>query len=128
MAVIFLLLALLLQTFSKMVVVADFYATRDYIVKNLCINRYRTAISCGGTCQLNKRLNQENKSNGDTGSRPDNRYEVLSSRCFYLTSFIVYQPGITRDYPLVPVACPIDRPAAIFHPPGWSLPSPLITG
>ncbi len=52
-AVVFLILALMLQSFSKMVVVADFYANQDYIVKNLCINRYQRAISCGGTCQLN---------------------------------------------------------------------------
>lgn len=120
-AIVLLLFSLMLQCFSKMIVVADFYANRDYIAKNLCINRYQTAISCGGKCQLNKRLREENKENGETGSRPDDRYEVLSSRCYYLTCFNPWTPRVTTSYPFFSGDSPVDQPAVIFHPPGWLL-------
>src|SRR5262249_7253209 len=139
------------QTFSKAILVADFYACQNYVAKNLCVNRDRLVLSCGiyrapeivsnsrqavairtveyctprdprvaGQCQLNKRLQEENKENSNSTGREDNRFEVLSSRSFYLTSFQLYQSEIVRDYPLAVVTFPIDRPATIFHPPGWS--------
>ena len=111
-----LLLALLLQTFSKLVVIADFCANRDVIARNLCINRKNaTAISCYGKCQLSQRLKHENK---DSSARPDNRDETISCRSFYLTGFNPYRPQTLRRYPASPSAHPIDQPSAHFHPPG----------
>lgn len=119
--VVFLLLTLMLQCFSKMIVVADFYANRDYIARNLCINRLRTAVHCGGRCQLDKRILAENKDNGDTEHKSESRFEVLSSKSFYLTSFFLFQPGVNRSYLVMAADGPVDQPADIFHPPGWLL-------
>ena len=118
---ILLLLTLMLQCFSKMIVVADFYANRNYIARNLCINRLNTAVHCGGRCQLDKRILAENKENGDTEHKSDSRFEVLSSKSFYLTSFFLFQPRISRSYSVVAADGPVDQPAVIFHPPAWSL-------
>ena len=109
----------MLQCFSKMIVVADFYAHRDYIARNLCINRLRTAVHCEGRCQLDKRILQENNANGDTEQKPDNRFEVLSSRCFYLTSVTPLSPEIVTAYSIAPADDPVGRPRTIFHPPAW---------
>jgi len=119
--VVFLLLTLMLQCFSKMIVVADFYANRDYIARNLCINRLRTAVHCGGRCQLDRRILAENKDNGDTEHKSESRFEVLSSKSFYLTSFFLFQPRVRRAYPVIAADDPVDQPAAVFHPPGWLL-------
>ncbi len=113
-----LLLALLLQTFSKLVVIADFCVNRDAIARDLCINRKNsTAISCYGTCQLSKRLKQENKDSSPE-RKPDNSNETISSRSFYLTGFNPYRSLTVRRYPASPSAHPIDQPSAHFHPPG----------
>lgn len=119
--VVFLLLTLMLQCFSKMIVVADFYANRDYIARNLCINRLRTAVHCGGRCQLDKRILAENKDNGDTEHKAESRFEVLSSKSFYLSSFLLFQPRVRRAYSVMAAEAPVDQPAAVFHPPAWSL-------
>jgi hypothetical protein len=109
---------LLLSIFSKAVVIADFYANQDYIAKNLCINRRNTAIDCSGKCQLNKRLRQENKDNGESARRPGNSNETISSRSFYLMGFNPCQFRTIRRYPTFPPASPVDRPSAHFRPPG----------
>jgi hypothetical protein len=117
LATLCLLLALLLQTFSKLMVITEFYANRDYIARNLCINRKNsTAISCYGTCQLNKRLKHENK-DSNAEHRPDTRNESISCRSFYLTGFNPYRQYIIRRYPAAPSAHPIDQPSSHFHPP-----------
>jgi hypothetical protein len=121
MIVVLLLFSLMLQCFSKMIVVADFYANRDYIARNLCINRLQTAVHCGGRCQLDKRILAENKNNGDTEHKSDSRFEVLSSKSFYLTSFFLFELRVRRSYPVVAADGPVDQPAAVFHPPAWSL-------
>jgi hypothetical protein len=109
----------MLQCFSKMIVVADFYAHRDYIARNLCINRLRTAVHCEGRCQLDKRILQENNANGDTEHKLDNRFEVLSSRCFYLTGVTPLSLWIVTAYSTAPADSPVGRPKTIFHPPAW---------
>ena len=112
------LLALLLSIFSKAIIVADFYMNRDYIAKNLCLNRKNTAISCAGKCQLSRRLKQDNKDNDSPERRPDNRNETISAHSFYLTGLHPYQCPFIRRYPAYSPASPIDRPSTHFHPPG----------
>lgn len=38
------------------VIYLDFELRRDYIVKNLCINRDRPELKCDGKCYLSKRI------------------------------------------------------------------------
>src|ERR1700760_2172344 len=108
MIVVFLLMTLMLQCFSKMIVVADFYANRDYIARNLCINRLRTAVHCEGRCQLDKRILAENKESGDTEHKADSRFEVLSSKSFYITSFLLFQPLVRSAYSVMAAEPPVD--------------------
>lgn len=113
-----LLFSLVAQSFSKMIVVVDFYVDQDYIARNLCVNRYNTAIRCGGQCELKKRLKQEDhKDSENPERRSDNKYEVISSRSFYLTDAAYYRPYIAGMYPPAPEGSPVDRPADHFHPP-----------
>lgn len=113
-----LLLALLLQTFSKLVVIANFFANRDAIARDLCINRKNaTAIRCYGTCQLSQRLKQENKDSSPE-RKPDNTNDSISSHSFYLTEVNPCHSLAVRRYPAFPTTHPIDQPSAHFHPPG----------
>jgi hypothetical protein len=52
-------LGILLQTFSQVVIVAEYYANKDYIAKNLCENRDKPMMHCNGKCCLKKKLAKE---------------------------------------------------------------------
>lgn len=47
------------QTFSKWIIVLNFEIHRDYIAKNLCVNRVTPGCSCHGSCYLHKKLAQD---------------------------------------------------------------------
>jgi hypothetical protein len=116
---LFLLLATLASTFSKAVIVADFYANQDYIAKNLCVNRNKPMMNCRGRCQLCKRLaHEENQDKSNPDRKPENRNEIVF---FEDLSHFVIPPipsGLTTAYPLMIAHAPIDRAFPFFHPPG----------
>ena len=56
--ILFLLLTVA-QTFSKWCVIAEFRVNKDYIAKNLCVNRFKPSCCCKGKCYLNKRLAED---------------------------------------------------------------------
>lgn len=47
------------QTFSKWCLIVEFRINRDYIAKNLCVNRSRPSCCCKGKCYLNKKLAED---------------------------------------------------------------------
>ena len=55
------LVGILLQSFSQVVIVAQYYANKDYIAKNLCENRAKPMMHCDGKCCLKKKLAKEGK-------------------------------------------------------------------
>ena len=58
-----LIFLVLIQTFSKWVVVAEYKLNKDYIAQNLCINKARPRLHCNGKCQMMKKLAEEEKQN-----------------------------------------------------------------
>lgn len=120
-SVILLLAAFMATTFSRAVIVVDFYANQDLIAKTLCENRDRPMMHCCGRCQLRKRLaHQDNQDKNNPERRIENRTETLfieEGSAFLSAPFRV--SGI-NPYPLIPTKAPVDRAFAIFHPPGQS--------
>ena len=49
------------QSTSTLWIMASFYAQRDYISKNLCINRFDAIPVCKGQCYLTKQLKENEK-------------------------------------------------------------------
>lgn len=58
---ILLLITFVLQSTSNLWIIASFYAQRDYISQNLCINRFDAIPVCKGQCYLNKQLKENEK-------------------------------------------------------------------
>lgn len=58
---IFLLILFVFQSTSTVWIMASFYAQRDYISQNLCINRFDAIPVCKGQCYLNKQLKENEK-------------------------------------------------------------------
>jgi hypothetical protein len=50
---------MVVQTFSKWCLIAEFRIERDYIAKNLCVNRLNPCCCCKGKCYLNKKLAED---------------------------------------------------------------------
>lgn len=59
LGVIIVMICLLMQTFSKGVVLLEYRLNKDFIAKNLCENRSRPKMKCNGRCQLMKQWKAE---------------------------------------------------------------------
>jgi hypothetical protein len=117
----FLLLAFMASTFSKAVIVIDFYANRAYIAKYLCVNRGsdRQIIDCGGQCHLTKQLSKEaeqDKSNPER--RAENKSEVVFFQEFAGLHATPPSALLIVRYPQLVAAAPVDRAIALLRPPG----------
>lgn len=113
-----LLVAFLLQTFSRTAIVAGFYANQGYIAKYLCENRDKPQLKCCGKCHLSKKLKQEdNKDEGNPERKLENKAEVFEPA----------QPAVadTRDFEIISIFhigyynanCPAGNVTALFRPP-----------
>ncbi|HTJ13032.1 MAG TPA: hypothetical protein VL547_13435 [Dinghuibacter sp.] len=113
----FLLLAFAASTFSRAVIVVDFYANQDYIARNLCENRDKPMMHCCGRCLLRKRLANQDKQDKNNPERETNNKEVLffqeTSRAHFTPVFAVTKAVF---HPFDDGA-PIDQATGIFHPP-----------
>jgi len=118
-AVPILILLLMAQTFSKWFVVISFNLNQDYIAKNLCENRYRPVLKCNGNCVLMKKMKQEEKQeqNAPGPVKLEIASIVLSSRSFFATAETPVFISKTLYVSVVNSGKPVDRAAAIFHPP-----------
>jgi hypothetical protein len=73
---ILLILLIALQTFSKWCLIAEYQVNRDFITKNLCVNRSNPVSCCKGKCYLNKKIATE-ESQQQAPGRSAQREEVL---------------------------------------------------
>lgn len=115
---LFLLLAFLAATFSKAVIVVDFYANQDYIARNLCENRDKPMMHCCGRCLLRKRLaHEDNQDKNNPERRAENNNEVLFLEDVSpaMTAPVVCLTQI--PYSPYCAEAPVDQAVDIFHPP-----------
>src|SRR5262249_35709438 len=88
---------IIIQSFSKWIIIAEFNIYRNYIAKRLCENRYRPQMHCNGKCVLMKKMAaEENQStpagavklSGETGLFLDNHIEYSGKRsCAFSRTF-----------------------------------------
>ena len=70
------LMGILLQTFSQVVIVAEYYANKDYIAKNLCEKRDKPMMHCDGKCCLKKKLAKEAKDQAPSSRNQKDEHAV----------------------------------------------------
>jgi hypothetical protein len=115
-----LMLLVLAQAFSKWLVVAEYKMNKDFISRNLCVNKAKPKLHCNGKCQMMKRLAEEekqNSSNNKNNSSKVSTHEVLF--CDEITKPAVPLPSyIITAYNEDPFILKRDSPvSSIFHPP-----------
>jgi hypothetical protein len=76
---IFLILLITLQTFSKWCLIVEYQVNRDFIARNLCINRVnRERVSCcQGKCYLDKKMAHDESSQQAPGKGGQKEETVL---------------------------------------------------
>ena len=89
---IVLILLMAAQTFSKWCLILEYQVNKDFIAKNLCINRAKPSCCCQGKCYLNKKMaadqsDQQAPSKG--GQREETTLQLFEERN------LVPQPVIT---------------------------------
>ena len=115
-----LLLLMTIQTFSKWVVVIDYNLNRNYIAKNLCVNRARPKMHCNGKCQMMKKLAEEEKQNSSNNSNNTSRIKVQDlvfndeMNKPVLPALTCIENCYNEEPPLIKYNAPT---ASIFHPP-----------
>jgi len=100
----------------------EYKINRDFIAKNLCINKVKKETSCNGKCQLMKRLAQEEKQSNSTNTRHSKikiQEQVFSDE--------INQPKLpfvnytTLSYNEQPPLLKYEAPSSpVFHPPAIS--------
>ncbi|HEV7333023.1 MAG TPA: hypothetical protein VGN63_18450 [Flavisolibacter sp.] len=105
------------QAFSKWVILLEFNRNRDFIAQNLCENKARPQLKCGGKCQLTKSLEKEEKGSSSSQSAKSGFAEIL---------FVPATPGEQTvtvaalnffQWPSFLSSILAAPPRAIFHPP-----------
>jgi hypothetical protein len=113
-----LLIAFTAQTFTKDLIILDYYTNKAAYEKD-CVNKDKPMMHCCGRCQLKKRLQQEeNNEKQNAEERSANKNQTLSSRSFFATVPLTYQLSYSTNYFQPSCGKEIKMPRSFFHPPG----------
>lgn len=66
----------ILQTFNKTIIYFNFELNKDYITKNLCVNRNKPQMHCNGKCHLKKQLAKEEKKEQSPANSTKEKNEI----------------------------------------------------
>ncbi|WP_187263915.1 hypothetical protein [Pontibacter beigongshangensis] len=116
--IISLLALMLLQTFSKVLLVVDYQANKEYIMEFLCINRDKPELACEGKCQLTKNLKEQEQAEKQGGDQTQAKEVQVNLFCQIrfscdFTLFISKNPAI----PSLVSGHTLTPSFAFFHPP-----------
>jgi hypothetical protein len=109
------LTALLLQQFSKVIIVLGYEMNKKYITENLCENRSKPALHCDGHCHLQKQLDKEKSSQSPLQDEKD-RSDVQFCEAAFSIAFNHPLRGMTLSFN-DPCYFPQAPAFSIFQPP-----------
>lgn len=113
---IFLMLA---QSFGKCFVVIEYNLNKDFIAKNLCVNKAKPKMHCNGKCQMMKKLAEEenqNSTNNNNAGKIKVQELVFSDEMNTpkLPAVFCITLSYNEDRPILKNISPT---SSIFHPP-----------
>jgi hypothetical protein len=115
-----LLLAFTAQTFSKGLLILDYYADTASFEKN-CVNKNHPGMHCCGRCQLKKKMQQQENGDKQNSEQRDRKDELpLSAMSYFATLPPRNEFVFKQQYAQLNCGKAIHMPYAIFHPPGMS--------
>jgi hypothetical protein len=115
--VILLLAALMAQTFSRSIAMADYMVNLE-AYKKACINKAKPKLQCNGKCQMLKKVKkQEGDSEASAPILKLNHLEVVLSSKSFFPSISVVSTNNSSSYFTYTDDYSSDYLGAIFHPP-----------
>lgn len=117
MAVVVLLIAFVLQSFSQVLIMGDYLINiQDYIAS--CVNKDKPEMHCNGQCQMAEKMQEEN--NNDKNN-PQTNLEI--SVVYFVADF--YAPEISapisydkeKKFPVFQESATFRQPQGILRPP-----------
>jgi len=112
-----LLLAIVVQSFSKVCIWVEFKLNQEYIAKTLCVQKEVEDNCCKGSCHLTKQLEEDDK-NQDSQSRDMKNLKEIQLYHENNQSFLLISP-LTLEHSFVTQSMSqvVKRALEIFHPP-----------
>ncbi|WP_143304971.1 hypothetical protein [Chitinophaga vietnamensis] len=117
--IICIFVGLLLENFSKGLIVMQYWANETFIAQNLCENRDKPQLHCNGKCHLKKQLDRDSRQDKESNNGKE-RFEVMYVdvlQQFHLQP-ATSEISKTSSYRDPAISAPV---FAIFHPPQWQL-------
>lgn len=65
-----------MSTFQALLIQSSFYVNSHYIIKELCVNRFKPAMHCDGKCYLKKQLKATEKNKKENSNRAENNTTI----------------------------------------------------
>jgi len=114
---IFLLLAILIQTFSSFVYDAAYVLNKNYIAAKLCVNKSKPAMHCNGKCFLARQQQKEEQRDDKSANTKKEKFEVqlfsipsaINLEADFVSNDIAYNDFINFLLP--------GFHTSVFHPP-----------
>jgi len=112
-------MALSFHLVVQLSIVTWYEVNKDYIAKNLCVNRNKPELKCCGKCYLKKQLNKADQQTDDKQAPSKNSRISIEAfvipapvkiRAFYNEELSIFNPGYQKMYGSV-------YEGSIFHPP-----------
>jgi hypothetical protein len=115
----FLLLVLGAYLIIPVIPVIDYLVNKDYIAKNLCVNKDKPKSCCKGKCHMVKQLQKTNKNTDNDPKNTGSRVQLKELNEFIVSKACTYTAEITSHTYFVYHIITPDQLAysAIFVPP-----------
>lgn len=117
---LFLAVLVLLQTFSRELLVLDYQARKAEITRLFCVNKDKPRLHCNGKCHLRRQLGKatDTESKAPGAGFAKIKYEVLAPLpSFELGTRVISYPKTVRFAPRVASCYAFSPVHGIFHPP-----------
>ncbi|KAA9339119.1 hypothetical protein F0P96_00350 [Hymenobacter busanensis] len=115
----FLSVLILLQTFSREVMVLDYQVHKERVTQLFCINKARPQMHCNGKCHLRKQLRKATEGTGKTPAAgfAKIKYDVVPVARPAVPAGLVLRPTPLLFAGFEPADCPSRPTPGVFHPP-----------
>jgi hypothetical protein len=109
---------MLVQSFSKVFILIDYQANKEYIMEFLCINRDKPELGCEGKCHLSKQLKAQDEADKQTNKQNQKSEVQVQLFCQSLFSLqVCWLASVEKSLLSYTAGHPTQAAYGIFHPP-----------
>ncbi len=109
---------MLVQSFSKVFIVLDYQANKNYIAEFLCVNKAKPQMHCQGHCYLKKQLKKVEQQENQSTTPKQKLVSEITLFCQTLFAFPVALDNLLAKHSFrYQIGATQANIAFIFHPP-----------